>query len=74
MRFPPGLARLRTRPSRTGALASRLGALGYAVPGTVVAVAVYTPLAWIDRRLAELQKDYGAYGKRLQRHFNPNQR
>jgi iron(III) transport system permease protein len=43
----------RTRPSRIGALTSRLGALGYAVPGTVVAVAVYTPLAWIDRRLAD---------------------
>jgi iron(III) transport system permease protein len=47
----------RTRPSRTGALASRLGALGYAVPGTVVAVAVYTPLAWIDRRLADGGRD-----------------
>jgi iron(III) transport system permease protein len=47
----------RTRPSRIGALASRLGALGYAVPGTVVAVAVYTPLAWVDRRLAEGGRD-----------------
>jgi iron(III) transport system permease protein len=43
----------RTRPSRIGAVASRLGAVGYAVPGTVVAVAVYTPLAWVDRRLAD---------------------
>ena len=47
----------RTRPSRIGALASRLGALGYAVPGTVVAVAVYTPLAWMDRRLADGGRD-----------------
>ena len=47
----------RTRPSRIGALSSRLGALGYAVPGTVVAVAVYTPLAWIDRRLADGGRD-----------------
>jgi iron(III) transport system permease protein len=47
----------RTRPSRSGALASRLGALGYAVPGTVVAVAVYTPLAWLDRRLADGGRD-----------------
>jgi iron(III) transport system permease protein len=47
----------RTRPSRIGALASRLGALGYAVPGTVVAVAVYTPLAWLDRRLADGGRD-----------------
>jgi iron(III) transport system permease protein len=44
----------RTRPSRAGAIASRLGTIGYAVPGTVVAVAVYTPLAWVDRRIADL--------------------
>jgi len=42
----------RTRPSRMGAVAARLGTIGYAVPGTVVAVAVYTPLAWLDRRIA----------------------
>jgi iron(III) transport system permease protein len=47
----------RTRPSRIGALASRLGAIGYAVPGTVVAVAVYIPLAWVDRRLADGGRD-----------------
>jgi iron(III) transport system permease protein len=41
----------RARPSRHGALAARVSTLGYAVPGTVVAVAVYTPLAWLDRRL-----------------------
>jgi iron(III) transport system permease protein len=43
----------RTRPSRGGAVAARLGTLGYAVPGTVVAVAVYTPLAWVDRRIVD---------------------
>jgi iron(III) transport system permease protein len=42
----------RTRPSRLGGVAARLGTIGYAVPGTVVAVAVYTPLAWLDRRIA----------------------
>ncbi len=47
----------RTRPSRLGALAARLGALGYAVPGTVVAVAVYTPLAWLDRRISDGGRD-----------------
>ena len=41
----------RTRPSRLGDATARLQTLGYAVPGTVVAVAVYIPLAWIDRRL-----------------------
>jgi iron(III) transport system permease protein len=42
----------RSHPSRLAAVSASLSSLGYAVPGTVVAVAVYTPLAWIDRRLA----------------------
>jgi iron(III) transport system permease protein len=41
----------RARPSRAGAAAARVSAVGYAVPGTVVAVAVYVPLAWLDRRI-----------------------
>jgi iron(III) transport system permease protein len=41
----------RTQPSRAGAASTRLQTLGYAVPGTVVAVAVYIPLAWLDRRI-----------------------
>ena len=41
----------RTQPSRTGTATARLQTLGYAVPGTVVAVAVYIPLAWLDRRI-----------------------
>ena len=35
----------------SGDVTARLQTLGYAVPGTVVAVAVYIPLAWIDRQL-----------------------
>jgi iron(III) transport system permease protein len=41
----------RRRPTRSARAAVRLGALGYAVPGTVVAVAVFVPLAWVDRRV-----------------------
>jgi iron(III) transport system permease protein len=41
----------RARPSRAGRVSARFSALGYAVPGTVVAVAVYVPLAWLDRRI-----------------------
>jgi len=41
----------RVAPSRAGAVASRLASVGYAVPGTVVAVAIYVPLVWLDRRL-----------------------
>jgi iron(III) transport system permease protein len=44
----------RARPTRAARLAARVSALGYAVPGTVVAVAVYVPLAWLDRRLGAL--------------------
>jgi len=49
----------RTQPSRVGDVTARLQTLGYAVPGTVVAVAVYIPLAWIDRQLD------GAFGTGL---------
>ena len=44
----------RTRPSRPGRAASRLATVGYAVPGTVVAVAVYAPLVWVDRHLVDV--------------------
>jgi iron(III) transport system permease protein len=41
----------RVHPSRVGAGAARLAAAGYAVPGAVIAVAIYVPLVWLDRRL-----------------------
>lgn len=44
----------RTQPSRLGSVTARLATLGYAVPGTVVAVAVYVPLVWFDRRAIDL--------------------
>ncbi len=44
----------RARPSRVATAAGRASALGYAVPGTVVAVSVYVPLAWLDARLDDL--------------------
>ncbi|MDQ3990003.1 MAG: iron ABC transporter permease [Actinomycetota bacterium] len=43
----------RVRPSRVGAVAARLASVGYAVPGTVIAVAIYGPLVWVDRRLID---------------------
>jgi iron(III) transport system permease protein len=43
----------RAQPSRPGRIAARLATVGYAVPGTVVAVAVYVPLVWFDRRLVD---------------------
>ena len=41
-------------PLADAVVAARLASLGYAVPGTVIAVAIYTPLAWADRRLDDL--------------------
>jgi iron(III) transport system permease protein len=44
----------RTHPSKVGAVSAALATVGYAVPGSVVAVAIYLPLAWVDRRLGGL--------------------
>jgi iron(III) transport system permease protein len=44
----------RARPSRVGSAAVRVSAIGYAIPGTVAAVAVYVPLSWVDRQLPGL--------------------
>lgn len=50
----------RAQPSRVGRVAGRLAAIGYAVPGTVVAVAVYVPLVTVDRRLGgALERAFG---------------
>jgi iron(III) transport system permease protein len=51
----------RVRPTRVGATAARLATVGYAVPGAVIAVAIYVPLVWLDRRLiAVAQNWFGA--------------
>ena len=42
---------LRVAPSRLGTAAARLATVGYAVPGAVIAVAIYLPLVWLDRWL-----------------------
>jgi iron(III) transport system permease protein len=50
----------RLHPTRSGHVLTRLTTLGYAIPGTVIAVAVYVPLVWIDRRLVEAADSFGA--------------
>lgn len=40
-------------------LAARLATLGYAVPGTVLAVGVFIPIAWLDNRLIETVRTLG---------------
>jgi iron(III) transport system permease protein len=44
---------VRAHRSRFGAATARLATLGYAVPGTVVAVAVFVPLVALDRRIID---------------------
>ena len=44
----------RVHRSRLGAVTSRMATVGYGVPGTVVAVAVFVPLVWFDRRIADV--------------------
>jgi iron(III) transport system permease protein len=48
----------RSQPSRVGNAAARLATIGYAVPGTVAAVAVYVPLVWIDRRIIDFGEQF----------------
>jgi iron(III) transport system permease protein len=43
----------RVQPSRLVRTAARVSTVGYGVPGTVVAVAVFVPLVWVDRRLID---------------------
>jgi iron(III) transport system permease protein len=48
------------RKSGLGArLAARLATLGYAVPGTVLAVGVFIPIAWLDNRLIDAVRTLG---------------
>jgi iron(III) transport system permease protein len=44
---------VRSSRSRTAAGAARLATIGYGLPGSVVAVAVIVPLAWLDHRLGD---------------------
>lgn len=42
---------VRLRPTRFNSLAARIAALGYAVPGSVIAVGILIPLGWLDARV-----------------------
>ena len=42
---------LRLHPTRTTWLANRVAGMGYAVPGSVIAVGVLLPFAWVDNTL-----------------------
>lgn len=47
----------RLRPSFASAFAVRLASMGYAVPGTVIAVGVMLPFAWLDNTVDAWMRD-----------------
>lgn len=53
------LAQARRRARLAGACL-RLAGLGYAIPGTVLAIGLLTPLAWVDIGLGEMLKPFGS--------------
>jgi len=48
----------RLRPSRPVRLGVRTAAVGYAIPGTVIAVGVMIPLAWIDNSIDSWAREH----------------
>jgi iron(III) transport system permease protein len=58
------LAQMRRR-TRLATAALRIGSLGYAVPGTVLAIALLTPMAWFDAGVAMLADFIGGDGRAL---------
>ncbi len=51
---------IRLRPTRLKQFAARVAAMGYAVPGAVVAVGVLIPFSWLDSQLNDwLQASFG---------------
>lgn len=49
----------RLRPSMAMRAAVRLATLGYALPGAVLAVGIFIPVAWLDHRLINLLAMFG---------------
>ncbi len=58
------LAQLQRRPQLATA-ALRIGSLGYALPGTVLAIALLTPMAWFDATVAAIVGVFGGSGRAL---------
>jgi iron(III) transport system permease protein len=48
----------RLHPGALEQQAARVSSMGYAVPGTVIAVGVLIPFAWIDNRVDALMRDH----------------
>lgn len=48
----------RLHPGRMETIAVRISSMGYAVPGTVIAVGVLIPFAWLDNHIDSLARDW----------------
>ncbi|MFU8877172.1 MAG: ABC transporter permease, partial [Wenzhouxiangellaceae bacterium] len=48
---------VRMRPRRLTRAAARLASVGYAIPGSVIAVGILIPLAWVDQQLNLFTRD-----------------
>jgi iron(III) transport system permease protein len=55
----------RLHPTRTVRAATQLTAMGYALPGAVIAVGILVPMAWLDHRLADAAGFLGGPQTRL---------
>lgn len=53
------LAQYRGRGMRLSAIALRVGSLGYALPGTVLAIGLLTPMAWFDQGVSAAARSIG---------------
>lgn len=52
----------RLHPTRAMRALARFATLGYAVPGAVLAVGIFIPVAWLDNRLILLLENFGVSG------------
>lgn len=55
----------RHHPGRAGRWLVRMATMGYAVPGSVLAVGVFVPVAWLDNQLLPLLHEFGFSGRSL---------
>jgi iron(III) transport system permease protein len=51
----------RLYPNQRVAIASRIASMGYAVPGTVIAIGIMLPFAWVDKQLNHLAQEWLGY-------------
>lgn len=52
---------MRLHPGRGLRLATRVAAMGYAIPGSVIAVGIMIPLAWLDQRINLFLREHAGF-------------